>query len=215
MSDDDDTIGESPDDNDDVTVINTAAPVPEDADGSLEAARAFMDPTQAELEREARKPDISWLDDAIAVLEDGTSVPLFDVGDTIVIERYATLLKSCPWLDTQTFEVTAIDDDTGVIKLWSHVLKQQAMNNFITGPKNGCVFKLPPARGSIDGKKRGRRPAPRIDQPMTAPPAGGETKRKGRGRPKGSKNRDREIIAAEKAERAKERAARLSVRSKR
>ena len=35
-----------------------------------------------------RKPQIDWLEDAVTVLEDGTMLPLFNVGDKIVIERH-------------------------------------------------------------------------------------------------------------------------------
>lgn len=207
------------DDDNDVTTINTATPVVEDADGSLEMARAMMDPAQAEAERESRKPDISWLEDATTKLADGTVIPLFNVGDSIVIERYATLLKTRPWLDTQTYVVRSIDDDTGDIKLWNPVLEQQAMNNFITGPtpEGGCIFKLAPTRGSIDGKKRGRSAVTKRRQNHDAPPdvkPGSSEPKKHRGRPKGTKNRSKEVIAEEKARVRKEREAKAARKNK-
>jgi hypothetical protein len=202
-------------DDDDVTTINTASPVVDDADGHLEMARAMMDPTQAEAERESRKPDISWLEDAVATLEDGTVVPLFNVGDSIVIEQYATLLKNRPWLDTQTYIVRSIDDETGIIKLWNPVLEQQAMNNFITGPKDGgCVFKLAPSRGSIGSKKRGRSSLVRKNHPDVKAEPETTDKPKRRGRPKGTKNRSKEVIAEEKARVRKEREAKAARKNK-
>jgi hypothetical protein len=176
------------------------------SDEDLELQAALTDPMAAQAARDARKPDITWLEDAVVEAE-GMKVPLFNVGDRIVIERYCRMLQGSPWLDTQTYEVQSIDDETGDLRLWNPDLKQFAMSNFIKGPARGDVFKLAPAKGSIGKKKRGR---PR-KHPLGAPkPEVKPGEKRGRGRPKGSKNRPKDVIKAEKARLQQERQARAS-----
>lgn len=158
--------------------------------------------------RSARKPDVSCLEDAFN--EDGT--PLFEVGGRIVIERYATTIPGLPWLDTQTYVVREVDTVSGVMKLWNPHVYQTALTNYKLGLANGFLYKLAPTKGSIGNKKRGR---PKKHSPAgtstptspTSPPAGATSStspegKKGRGRPKGVKNRPKEVIRAERASRA-------------
>lgn len=159
---------------------------------------------------EARKPKISHLEDATVVAGDEV-LPLFGIGDRIVIERYAHSLMSTPWLDTQTYLVDDIDDETGDLKLWNADLMQHAMGNFRTGPARGDVYKLfPKEKGSlaIGKRKRGRPKKDRsAETPKSTPTAANSSsapanlapgqKRK-RGRPAGSKNRPKAEIAAER-----------------
>lgn len=158
---------------------------------------------------EARKPKIAHLEDAIVVAGDDV-LPLFGIGDRIVIERYAHVLPLKPWLDTQTYLVDDIDDETGDLHLWNADLMQHAMGNFKVGPARGDVYKLfPKEKGSlvIGKRKRGR---PKRDRSAETPTAANSSsvpgiitalkpgeKRK-RGRPPGSKNRSKADIQAER-----------------
>lgn len=149
------------------------------------------EPTQAMQKRLAMKPNIDYLEEAITIAEvDGVEmlVPLFNVGDRIIIERYASTLPGNPWLDTQTYRVEAIDDETGNLKLWNVEVSQWAFGNFITGPANGDVYKLPEDCIQIIGKKSRGRPTKNKKRNIQ-----GEPGKKKRGRPKGSKNKPKEM----------------------
>lgn len=152
--------------------------------------------TETAEERMSRKPDISYLEEAVAYPDSSTALPLFDTGDRIVIERYCHSLPGEPWLDTQTYTVEEIDDETGELRLWNADLNQHARGNFITGPVRGDVYMLAHAKGEIGKKKRGRPRKNPIGKPVAE-----KVKGAGRGRPPGSKNRPREVVQAEKRER--------------
>lgn len=188
-----------------IELITPAPPVFINEDDELDVNVDFEETVDA---REGRKPNIDHLDDAIAVLEDGSVIPLFGVGDKLVIERRASILPGNPWLDTQTYTVTDIDDVTGDLKLMSDGYGHSAMSNFIKGLAAGYRFKLP--SGSAIGKKRrgvkgrGRKPkiaATPVAAAPTAPAPDGQVKR-GRGRPPGTKNRPKAVIEAERRARA-------------
>lgn len=115
---------------------------------------------------ERKRPDITSLEDATAPLEDGDVLPLFDVGDSVVIERFASFLQGTPWLDTITYIVKRIDDETGRVDLWDPEMRQWALGNF---KKGTSIWKLPSMT-----KKKKKFLAPSIDIPG----------RKKRGRPK-------------------------------
>lgn len=180
----------------------TPSIVSDDAE-TVSAAVADMLSSGSLAARDLRKPSIAHLDDAVARLEDGTILPLFVEGEKIVIERRCSTLVGNPWLDTMTYTVKTIDDETGVLRLWNDELRQNAYGNFITGPARGDVYKLASkARGvpNIGKKKRGRpRKNPIVPPPVAADP---NVPKRGRGRPKGSKNRSKEVIAAERLEKA-------------
>ena len=88
-----------------------------------------------------KKPDISKYEDAVAELPNGSFVAMFDIGDQIIIERYATCISTCPWLDTRTYTVLDINDDNGDIHLWHDESRLRFMGNYITGPTGGDVYK--------------------------------------------------------------------------
>ena len=143
------------------------------------------------------RPDISQLPDAIV---DG--VPMFAVGDKIIIERSICILKkNGAYLDTKTLKVRSIDTDTGNIFLYDEALSQWATDNYITGPKLGNVYKL--ARGLLPLSSKGRRGRPRknVVAPKLAPitDADGNVVKKQRGRKAGTKNRPKDVVQAEKA----------------
>jgi hypothetical protein len=137
------------------------------------------------------KPDISLLPDAI---EGG--MPQFGPGDKIVIERYASFLKGNPYLDTRTYKVIDIDAFTGKMHLYDESLNQNAVDNWKTGIKSGNVYKLAMGNAVTTKKKRGRPRKNPIEAPKLVDPT---VPKRGRGRPKGVKNRAKDVIAAEKA----------------
>lgn len=138
------------------------------------------------------KPDISRLPDAIS-----GGVAQFTVGDKLVIERYATFLKGNPYLDTKTFRVIRMDEFTGRLHLYDDGMEQNAIINWKESIKSGTVFKLATSKMNISTKKKRGRPR---KSPIEAGDPAPQGEKKGRGRPKGAKNRPKEEIVAEKAE---------------
>lgn len=155
------------------------------------------------------RPDISSLPDAF---DHGR--PVFQVGDKVVIERYATMLDTHPYLDTKTYKVVAIDTDTGNMRLWDDQLGQFASDNFKTGTAAGTrTYKIAMGVNVSTKKKRGRprkNPVVALEEAKPAAPA----EKKKRGRPPGSKNRDKDTIRAEKAEKKALRAAKVATKKK-
>ena len=172
--------------------ISTARPV-FDESNDLVDGNATSDTISRALgvSKAVSKPDISRLPNAI---EGG--IPQFGPGDKIVIERYSSFLRGRPYLDTKTYTVLEVDAFTGKIKLYDDQLQQNAIDNWKTGARFGNVYKL--ANGNVVStkKKRGRpRKAPIGEEQPLVPPG----EKRGRGRPKGVKNRPKEEIEAEKA----------------
>ncbi len=139
----------------------------------------------------ARRPRIDHLKDGV-IFPPGTSdaLPLFDVGDRIVVDVSTVHLKGSPWLETLVGKVRTIDDDTGLVTLWDEDSDQRnPMTRYVSVREPLCIFKLAPAKGNpFDASK-----AARVVKVL----APGEVKR-GRGRPPGSKNRPKEVIKAER-----------------
>ena len=145
------------------------------------------------------RPDLSKLPDAIV---DG--IPMFTVGDKIIIERnIAILKKNGAYLDTKTLKVRSIDMQNGNMFLWDESLSQWVTDNFIEGPKLGHVYKL--AHGLMPLSSKGKRGRPRKAgaAPKLAPvtDADGNVVKKRRGRPAGTKNRPSDVVKAEKVAR--------------
>lgn len=151
------------------------------------------------------KPIIDHLPNAIGVDNFGCPVLLANPGDKIIIERYASILPSRPWLDTKTYTITNINAGTGVILLWDDDLHRYAGSNFIDGPKRGYRFKLLTNKNMrIGQKKRGRPRKNPTEVPVVATNVALDTNglpiKKKRGRPPGSKNRPSAEIRVEKIE---------------
>lgn len=140
------------------------------------------------------KPDISRLPDAIV----GGRLVVAP-GERIVIERRATFLAGNPYLDTRTYTLKAADPTTGRLSLWDDSLQQWAADNWIAGTRNGQVYKVALSRSVSTRKKRGRPRKNPVEapRPVEVGPDGAPAKRR-RGRPKGSKNRPKEAIRAER-----------------
>lgn len=160
------------------------------------------------------QPNISHLEDAVKY--DAAGNPYLDlkVGDTIVIERHTPFLPGKPWLDTKPYYINDVDQTTGNLKLYFEELQQHAKDNFVMGLKAGNLYKKVPLFGRWDSPVRSKR------EPVTPVVVSnpelteyGEPVKKTRGRPKGSKNRDREVVAAEKKEKLEARTSRLAKRS--
>jgi hypothetical protein len=167
-----------------------------DSDDDLQAAL-----TRELSPRESARPDLSRLPDAIS-----GGLPLFGEGDRIIIERRAIVLPGKPYLDTRTYKVKRVDPISGEIKLFDEQAGNNAYDNWKVGLLHGQVYKFAVAGVTSSKRKRGR---PRKN-PVAPPPSPSdtpETPKRGRGRPKGSKNRGREVIAAEKAAKKVARAA--------
>jgi hypothetical protein len=159
--------------------------------------------------RLASKPVLDHLEDAVEMDEGG--IPTFTVapGDKVVIERYATILRGSPWLDTKVYTVESIDGVTGTLHLWDDDGKCYAMTNYITGVAAGFKFKVPPAKGGMPTSQRKRGRPRKILPPGQEKPstpsldADGQPVKKKRGRPPGVKNRPRDVIAAERRAKVK------------
>ena len=138
---------------------------------------------------QSKRPPIDHLRDGVFHNSDGTSLPLFDVGDRIVVDVRTTLLRGVPWLQTLVGKVRTIDDESGLVTLWDedadprnppcrYVNFKDTLHIFKLAPDKGNPFEPPPA------------PKPEKPQPVSG--------KKGRGRPKGSKNRPKDVIKAER-----------------
>lgn len=155
-----------------------------DVDGSLT-------PEQREAKRLARKPYIDHLDDGVADVN-GERVPLFNVGDRIVVERRISFLTNHPWLDTRVYVVKIIDDETGAVHCTDEEMQHYACVSFKSEHQR---IKLAPKKGPIFARKKKEEKPKLVADDGTA---------KKRGRPKGSKNRSKEVIEAERKAKAEE-----------
>lgn len=160
------------------------------------------------------KPLIDHLPDAVEKDEMGFLSLLAGPGEKLIIERIASVLTHKPWLDTKTYTVKSVDLASGFVMLWDDDLHRDASTNYIKGLEAGYRFKLVTRKGmQIGKKKRGRPKKNPTDVPdVNAKPieldANGMPVKKKRGRPPGVKNRDREVIKAEKHAKVKSNAGR-------
>lgn len=174
-----------------------------------ESISSILDNEAKEKARLAQKPIIDHLEDAIETDDDGVPVFTIPPGEKVIIERVRTILPGNAWLDTKMYTVETIDGVTGNLMLWDDDGQCHAMSNYLTAPKRGYKFKVPPAKGGlqIQGRKRGRpRKVVPIGQEKPVEPVqldeNGQPIKKKRGRPAGSKNRPRDVVQAEKRARA-------------
>jgi len=139
---------------------------------------------------QAKRPPIDHLKSGIMVdPSSGATLPLFDVGDRIVVDCRTGLLKGSPWLETLVGKVRSIDDDSGLVTLFDedsdprcptirYASFKRPLFTFCLAPDRGDPFEPPPP--------------PKKEKPQRLPG------QKGRGRPKGSKNRPKDVIKAER-----------------
>jgi hypothetical protein len=168
--------------------------------GSFVDVRADDDMSLSQEARHARwqskRPSIDHLKDGVVEVE-GTMVPLFNVGDRIVVDCCTNLLKNSPWLETIVGRVRSIDDDTGLVSVFDEASDVRSPVVRWASFKDGLhTLKLAPARGNpLAAPEPTSRPekTSRFDDQ-------GNPKR-GKGRPRGSKNRPKDVIMAEKVAR--------------
>lgn len=197
------------------TVTSGSLPAAEDFVGEAgEFRRSLASILAPRRNRELDRPDISHLEDAI-IKDPISGLPDVRVrpGDRIVIERRSYILKESPipWLDTRLWIVNDVDRDRGVLRLFNDEFQQHGTDSFTAGLAAGQVYKLAPADGSrwdVAPRKKKVVVAP---APVAVNEHGTPIKKK-RGRPPGSKNRSRDEIVADKAEKSARRAARLARR---
>lgn len=178
-----------------------AAPL--DPEEAVDMAEAILDDSARAMLRLSKKPAIDHL--ALATFHDPDLgvVPLFNVGDRIVAERHTSHLRGCPWLDTRILIVVAIDDVTKIATCRDENLKHHTQVGFADpltrvrmASKFGDPFKVPARRTTAvptDGPTENTTRTPG----ETTPDSG----KKRRGRPKGSKNRPKDVVQAEKKQR--------------
>lgn len=172
------------------------APDPDD-----DMANAMLSPEESKSAREAKRPRIEHLPSG-TIRHEGSMLPLFDVGDRIVVERKATLIETNPWLDTIVGHVKSIDDDSGTVVLIDEASDARCpRHNFVSFKCAQHDFRLAPARGNPFTMPEGWSP------PTKGAPAEPAAPKRGRGRPPGAKNRSKDQIAAEKKLRAETRLA--------
>jgi len=160
-----------------------------DADDSKPDADVGLSRAERHQRWQSKRPPIEHLKDGIAVLGDGSSVVLFDVGDRIVVDTRTSLLKGLPWLETIVGRVRSIDDDTGMVSLYDEDSDFRSPRARWASFKDGLAcFKLAPAKGS-----------PFIVTEVKVQPTVPQPGKRGKGRPKGTKNRPKAVIEAEKA----------------
>lgn len=161
-----------------------------------------IDPA-AEIPRDRGMPNIDHLPLGLS----GMGRPLFFPGDRIVAQRRASLLEGNPWLDTRVYIVKAIDTVSGLVYCTDEEVNCSATicyNSPTTeirlAPAKGDPFKAP--------KKAKNIPVP---QEGVTPSQDGKKKR---GRPKGSKNRPKAVVAAERRAKKQAKAERKARRAK-
>lgn len=172
-----------------------------DPSDSADDIRSFI----AGPKKPVNKPDISGLPDGVV---DGR--PIFCKGDKIVIERRVGMFPDHPYLDTRAYHVNSVDMVTGRMELFDETLMQHARDNWIEGLKIGQVYKLTTnVRADVGKRKRGR-PRKNPAAPAVAPAVPGEKKK--RGRPAGSKNRSKDVIAEERRVKKAAKAAKVAAK---
>lgn len=172
-----------------------------DSDEDME--EASLPDNVREQRRLARRPSIEHLENGTVTLEDGLVLPLFAAGDRIVVERFLSWNLNY-WLDTKIYKVRDIDDDTGVVKCIDEEHGTLANIGFKHAGQN---IKLVPGRGDPFNPAKARKELAAKQKALYNKENGIVEKKKGRGRPAGSKNRPKEVIRAEKLERIKIQAA--------
>lgn len=164
---------------------------------------------------QGRKPPVAHLKDGL-VWPPGHPgpVPLFDVGDRVVVEQRASFLDArpdplCPdrtvrhpWLRTMVGRVVDIDDDTGLVRCVDEASDARWPREFFASMTSGhCAFYLPPRVGNpfdVSAVIAAQRAADRAAREAADQVARAAGTKRGRGRPPGAKNRPKDVIKAER-----------------
>lgn len=131
----------------------------EEVETDATVLRNVLHRQERETKRLANKPYIDHLEDAIIDID---GVPSFMVAThkKVIIERYASVLASRPWLDTRSYIIVAINQVTGDLKLLDD-MGQQCSSNYITGPTYGYRFKIPEGEKPLPRRNKA---APKVSQ---------------------------------------------------
>jgi hypothetical protein len=153
--------------------------------------------------RLAARPNIDHLPDAVVKDEMGMWLLLAKPGEKIIIERFSSIFPGRPWMDTKVYTVHSVETVSGNVYLHDDDLQRITTTNIEQALKYGHRFKLPTVKVNLTTKRKRGRPrknaiAPTPSKAAVAPTDEAPVKR-GRGRPKGSKNRPKDVVAAEKA----------------
>jgi len=141
--------------------------------------------TSVNSKQRAWKPNLNRFPDACVLLDSGTTIFVPEVGDKIAIE-FAN-----DWQDTAYGIVKFIDYETGNFRIWSERKSYHVMSNFFD---KSLIFKLAPKNiGSLRSKSKKIQVKSFEDLYNED-----SNKSRGRGRPKGSKNRSKNVIVEEK-----------------
>jgi hypothetical protein len=167
---------------------------------------------------EARKPDISALRSAVV---EGNFI--LKKGDYVVIERRRAHFVNQAWLDTRVYRILEEPAVNGDLKLWDPIRMQHARSNWKVGSTLGFDFRLPPSGRNPEtclesGGARRKRKKLLTDKPKLVPTqvmSLDAPEQRRRGRPKGTKNRPRDVVQAEKRARLEERRAKKAARKPR
>lgn len=139
-----------------------------------------------------KRPDIDNLQDAVGFGPGDEPIFLASVGEKIVAD--ISNLDGT-WLVTRTGRVTSIDHPTGEFWCYDDDRGQSFGGNYRTTRKyKHTVYRLLQPKQKL--RKKGHK------QTVTPVTVGEAAQRRGRGRPKGSKNRPKEVIKQERVARA-------------
>lgn len=139
----------------------------------------------------AWKPKISKYADAIIKVE-GIDVFVPEVGDKVVIEYPED------WQDSVYGTVKYINEETGDFRVWNERKTYYTSSNFIKCVSKGIIVKLGPPRITALRSSRNTSNVKKVSDGVYTLAKDDKQKKKGRGRPKGSKNRPKSVIEAER-----------------
>lgn len=187
----------------------TVGPVVEpEVNGDEDMNEASLDPDARRARWQSRRPRIDHLKPAV-VSHPGELNPetglyahellcLFDVGDRIVVEVRTAHLRGTPWLNTIVGKVRTIDDETGLVTMYDEESDaRNPMVRYVSFKDELHDFRLAPAKGNPFNVILAKQ-AERAAKAAAAAADPNAPKKRGRGRPKGSKNRSKEEIMAER-----------------
>ena len=137
---------------------------------------------------QSKRPSLSHLQPGTATAN-GITLPLFDIGDRIVVDCSTDMLKNRPWLETIVGRVKDIDDETGLVSIIDEE-SDPRLPIVRYGRFNSDLFQffLAPAKGNPLAAPV----SARADAKEVAPLPPGKRRR---GRPKGSKNKPKDSAA--------------------
>lgn len=128
-----------------------------------------------EAKRLSSRPSIDHLLDAV-VERDGKLHFLPEKGTRVIIERLATVLSHKPWLDTKSYIVESVDQETGDIRLQDEEMHHASHSNFKTALELGYRLKLPGAKDNGSYVPRKAPPIVLEDEPTSEKPKSSKPK---------------------------------------